>query len=378
MITLALDTASPQAAAALVEHGRVRAELALDAGPGLPARLFPELLAFLEREGLAPRDLGLLASTTGPGSFTGLRVGLAACQGLARGLGKPLLGLDSFRLRALQVNRAPGRALRIVLDSRRAELFCATLPAGSDSAEPPQLLTVAQLAALSAGAPDTDLTGDAEALLRAGWPEGQPLPWLAPQRSAAAALGLWAASLTPVVYADHPPRAVYVREADALPAAALPWLQAEVQPLHATDTARLAAAAAVHAAAFPAHPWNAASLAGLLSQPATRGWSVMAGDRTLAVLVVSAVLDEAEILTLATAPAARRRGHAQALLAAARDALRATGVTRLHLEVAEGNTAARALYESRLGFTAIGRRKGYYLRPDGSREDALMLAVDLA
>ena len=55
----------------------------------------------------------------------------------------------------------------------------------------------------------------------------------------------------------------------------------------------------------------------------------------------------------------------------------ALGAERMFLEVAEGNAAARALY-ARTGFAGAGRRRGYYARADGSREDALILALNFA
>lgn len=86
---------------------------------------------------------------------------------------------------------------------------------------------------------------------------------------------------------------------------------------------------------------------------------------------------EAEILVIAVAPADRRRGFGAALLAAAEEAAAARGAARMILEVAEGNAPARALY-ARAGYAPAGRRRNYYRRPDGRREDALVLAREMA
>ena len=85
--------------------------------------------------------------------------------------------------------------------------------------------------------------------------------------------------------------------------------------------------------------------------------------------------DEAEILTLAVHPTARRRGIAARLTAQAAAAARSLGVVRLFLEVAEDNAPARALYAA-LGFQPAGRRRGYYARKDGPAADALILALN--
>jgi ribosomal-protein-alanine N-acetyltransferase len=129
------------------------------------------------------------------------------------------------------------------------------------------------------------------------------------------------------------------------------------------------AMAAIHAAAFrPDEAWDAAVLAGQLRQPGAFALIDAAGGMLLA----RAAGGEAEILTLAVAPAARRRGIARALLAAAMRRAAASGAAALFLEVAASNGAARALYET-TGFVRVGRRARYY--PNGG--DALVLRADL-
>ena len=130
------------------------------------------------------------------------------------------------------------------------------------------------------------------------------------------------------------------------------------------------ALAALHAEAFD-RPWDAAALRDLLSQT-----GVLTEAEADGFILIRVVADEAEILTLAVRPAARRRGIASRLTAQAARSARALGATRLFLEVAEDNAPARALYTS-LGFQPVGRRRGYYARPDGPPVDALMLALNL-
>jgi len=129
------------------------------------------------------------------------------------------------------------------------------------------------------------------------------------------------------------------------------------------------ALAAIHAEAFDA-PWDAASLAALLASP-----GVFAVAEEDGFILIRVVADEAEILTLAVRPAARRSGLGGRLVQAAVVRAAALGAERLFLEVAEDNVAARALY-ARTGFVEAGRRRGYYARADGSREDALVLSLN--
>lgn len=130
-----------------------------------------------------------------------------------------------------------------------------------------------------------------------------------------------------------------------------------------------AALAALHAEAFDA-PWDAASLSALLTSP-----GVFAVAEEDGFILIRVVADEAEILTLAVRPAARRGGLGGRLVEAAVVRAAALGAERMFLEVAEDNVAARALY-ARAGFNEAGRRRGYYARADGSREDALVLTLN--
>jgi ribosomal-protein-alanine N-acetyltransferase len=129
--------------------------------------------------------------------------------------------------------------------------------------------------------------------------------------------------------------------------------------------------AALHAEAFDA-PWTAAAFADLLGQA-----GVFAVEAPEGFILMRGVADEAEILTLAVRPSARRRGLGARLLAEGVGLAGARGADRVFLEVADDNAAARALYR-RSGFVETGRRPRYYARSDGSREDALILTLNLA
>ena len=94
----------------------------------------------------------------------------------------------------------------------------------------------------------------------------------------------------------------------------------------------------------------------------------------LGYVVVLLLMDEAEIANLAVTPTTRRRGIGGLLLDRVAAEASDAGVRSLYLEVRESNSAARALYETR-SFLPVGRRRGYYQRP---QEDALLLKRDLA
>jgi len=135
----------------------------------------------------------------------------------------------------------------------------------------------------------------------------------------------------------------------------------------AATAARLAA---MHAGAFSA-PWDMAAFESLLGQA-----GVVAIEAPQGFILIRSVADEAEILTLAVDPGARRQGLGARLVREGAAAAAARGAARLFLEVADDNPAALALYAG-AGFTEAGRRPGYYARPDGGRQDALILALNL-
>lgn len=143
--------------------------------------------------------------------------------------------------------------------------------------------------------------------------------------------------------------------------------------------------ARIHAAAFAeaGRPWSGPELMALLEEPAV-GLRLAhherraAGDRLapagFALFRVAA--DEAELLTVSVVPEARRAGLGRALVGACEAGARQAGARRMFLEVGAGNAPARALYDG-AGYREVGRRRGYYQRPDGNRDDALVLAKPL-
>ena len=128
MLILALDTATPAASVALVRDGEPFGERTSRA-----VRVLADADELLREAGLGPADLDALAVGIGPGSFTGIRIGLAAVRGLALALDLPVAGVST--LDALAAG-APGAIP--VIDARRREVF-AGLPGGPVVAAPAEL-----------------------------------------------------------------------------------------------------------------------------------------------------------------------------------------------------------------------------------------------
>ncbi|PKP84529.1 MAG: ribosomal-protein-alanine N-acetyltransferase [Alphaproteobacteria bacterium HGW-Alphaproteobacteria-2] len=129
------------------------------------------------------------------------------------------------------------------------------------------------------------------------------------------------------------------------------------------------ALARLHARAFTGapRPWSAAEFNALLAAP---GVQLAAADAGFALIRV--VAGEAELLTLAVAPEARRRGLGRALLARAEARAAESGAVEMFLEVAADNAAALALYAA-AGYARAGLRRGYYHPASGAAVDALVL-----
>ncbi|UIJ71641.1 GNAT family N-acetyltransferase [Aurantimonas sp. HBX-1] len=141
----------------------------------------------------------------------------------------------------------------------------------------------------------------------------------------------------------------------------------------------LDAAAELHSEAFD-HSWSGDELASLLSQDGSFGFVARrvghSGEPPLGFVLARNTKGEAEILTIAVAPRARRHGVGRLLMDHVLQHLHAERADSLFLEVDEENTAARRLYE-RLRFVEAGRRPAYYRQPDGRRTSALTLKRSL-
>lgn len=119
------------------------------------------------------------------------------------------------------------------------------------------------------------------------------------------------------------------------------------------------AMAAIHAQSFD-KGWDALEMSAHLAKDICLGL----GTPLTAFIICSHVVDQSEILTLATHPSHRRTGLGRALLTEAAAHLKTQGAKTLFLEVAEDNLAAQGLYRA-TGFTPIGRRPAYYRRENG-------------
>jgi tRNA threonylcarbamoyladenosine biosynthesis protein TsaB len=128
MRVLAIDTTTARGSVALLDDEVVRGEVCVTAAEGHSRWLFPAIERLLSPVG-GPSGVTGLAVTLGPGSFTGLRVGIAAVQGLALGAAKPCVGISALDVLASLVSPSLGPVVAI-MDAWRGEVYACVYEGG--------------------------------------------------------------------------------------------------------------------------------------------------------------------------------------------------------------------------------------------------------
>ena len=214
MRLLAIDTALGACQAAVVDGDRVLAVRSEFMQRGHQERLGPLVQEIMSEAGLGFGDLDRIGVTAGPGSFTGLRVGLAFAKGLALARGIPCVGVGSLDALAASVP-PPAPAVAAAIDGRRGQVYLRLFPAGGSpgEAEALELEDAARRLAAFAAPGGLVLVGSGAPLIAAARPEAAVLPLEAPDPLAVARLAARAPGDA------GPPRPIYLRAPDArLPA----------------------------------------------------------------------------------------------------------------------------------------------------------------
>jgi tRNA threonylcarbamoyladenosine biosynthesis protein TsaB len=162
MLVLALDTTTPVGSCALASGSAVLREEASDPSREPASRLPGELMGILQRASATLADVDVFAVATGPGSFTGLRIGIATMQGLAFASGKPLVGISGLDALA-QIGGSDGRVATWV-DAWRGEVYAALYDRGTEI-EPPVVARPSDLLGRAAEHP-TLFIGDGAGVYR--------------------------------------------------------------------------------------------------------------------------------------------------------------------------------------------------------------------
>lgn len=366
MKILAVDTALGACSVAVLDGERVAAHRWLTMSRGHAEALAPMVRDVLAESNFQFADLDRLGVTTGPGTFTGQRVGLAFMRGLRVALHIPLVGVTTLEAMAAAAATETGSTeIAVLHEAKRGEVYAALYSQGVELLP----VQVAEFGAMMAKIEER--AGDGLAL--AGTGAEAAVAWFLSRgvRTHLSTIrqpdALWVArlagcSVEPIGTA----RPLYLRAPDAKLARA----SVRLRPAEKGDGERLAA---LHGATMP-RPWEPDFFEQTLVSPG--GFAVIAEAHGAAMgfVLARAVAGEAEILSIGVSAAFRRNGLAHLLVAEAGRSAQARGAASMFLEVDENNLAARGLYAAH-GFREAGRRKGYYLSEGGG--DALLLRADL-
>lgn len=132
MLILAADTSLPILSVALVDDGTLIGALAFEGRGSRNEKLLPAIDWLLSENGVDRATIGLFAVTRGPGSFTGVRIGLATLQGLALVLGKPVCTMSTHEA----IAHGEGGVVSIVDDAGRGELYVSSFENGRETVAP--------------------------------------------------------------------------------------------------------------------------------------------------------------------------------------------------------------------------------------------------
>ncbi|MGA8742363.1 MAG: tRNA (adenosine(37)-N6)-threonylcarbamoyltransferase complex dimerization subunit type 1 TsaB [Terracidiphilus sp.] len=342
------------------------------AGRTYSATLVAAVSDLLTEKGVKLANLGAIVVVHGPGSFTGVRVGLSAVKGLAEPGQNPVVAVSR-----LAVLAAKASADSAALDAHRREVFLRLM--GPDGSAQELLAGAEELAelrpALVAVCDDV-----AAALLESAWKGAELVQSEAP--TAADAIQLCVPRILAGDFADlasldgH-----YLRRSDAeifgdAPKAAVKLRrEINVRPMAAADLDRV-----MEMAACTDHAplWSRQAYETALNPDAQPGRvALIAEDKrsgAIAGFAISRITPpEAELESIVTAVPHQRRGVARTLFSALQRHLRGHGASAVVLEVRSGNRAAQGFYRF-LGFAEEGRRPGYYADP---AEDAVLMRLRL-
>ena len=224
MRVLAIDTALEACAAAVLdtELGKVASET-LPMVRGHAEALIPLIGRVMQQAAMPFAALDRIAVTTGPGSFTGLRVGISAARGIALAAGKPACGLTTLAaFAAPHIAHDDTTSVAVAIDARHEHVYLQVFGPGGRTVVAPRIASIRD-AVLAAASGPVRIVGTAAHMLAAAWPARRPEPVLVEDRRAPDIIwvGRLAVAAEPTSGAPKP---LYLRAPDAQPqdAARLP------------------------------------------------------------------------------------------------------------------------------------------------------------
>jgi len=219
MRVLALDTALDACAAAVLDTERreLVASETHTMARGHAEALMPLVARVMDAARMQFTEIDRVAVTVGPGSFTGVRVGIAAARGIALAAGKPAIGLTTLAaFTAPHVASGFTGTILPVIDARHGQVYMQVFGPSGRASIPPRLASVREaIEAARSGGGEVLIAGSAADLVAAQWPADEPPP--STVASSAPEIG-WVARLGAAAQADRAlPKPLYLRPPDARP-----------------------------------------------------------------------------------------------------------------------------------------------------------------
>ena len=377
MLVLGVDTCGPSGTVALARlEGGIATILGQKelAGRSYSATLVAAVGELLTENRLKVGNLGAIVVVNGPGSFTGVRVGLSAVKGLAEPAQIPTVAVSRLAILA-----AVSGVASAALDAHRHEVFLRV--AGPEGSGRELLAGSEELAEIEPKPGRVAICDEgAMALIATAWPAAVLVRSEAP--TAADAIGLCVTRILAGEFDDlgnldgH-----YLRRSDAeifgaglsMPGSPVKQIRVRAMTAEDVDPVIQIARETHHAPCWPRDAYEKA----LDASAKPRRVALVAEDdqsgRLVGFVIASLIAPEAELETAATVLAHQRRGVARELFSSLKSHLRRQGVREVVLEVRAGNKAAQGFYRY-LGFSEQGRRPAYYAEPV---EDAVLMRLGL-
>ncbi len=354
MNILMIDTSGPACGVAIMADGRLVYEAELTHKQTHSQRVMPMVDAALQMSDMTLEDMDVLGAVVGPGSFTGVRIGVSTVKALAHAAGKPCVAVDALEALAANVTAFDGVVCPI-LDARAQQVYGAMFKDGKRVLE-----DVVEKLALFLDR--VEATGEAALFLGDGAPGFEAA---IRERLGNKAKRRWITSRCS--------RCICARRrlnASAPRGKERSMAEPFIRPISEEDVKQIHE---IEKACF-AMPWSEESILHDVKENVVARWLVLddGNGGVLAYAGMWFVLDEAHVCNVAVRPDSRRLGYGKRIFTALIDLTMENSMAMITLEVRRSNTIAQNLYHA-CGMLDVGYRKRYY---EDNKEDALIMYRD--
>lgn len=370
MKILGIDTSTSSLSVAVTNDRILQSEYSINHQLTHSEQLMPSIDAMLASLGYLPKDLDAIGVCIGPGSFTGIRIGVASANAMAMTLGIPVVGISSLLAMAHSVYRSKD-VVFATLDAQRDRVYRAAYSFldGCEMLLPEEVIEKQQLYEELASYESPILLGDALFMMKE-LPEGTQTGRVNERYIRASEVCFLTKRVIDQKETGGFVRPVYLRKSQAEIQFEEKLRQENRYLLRQMDANSVHAVHEIEKLCFPI-PWTLHALREELKNPKAHYLVLeeQSSGRIVAYGGFWQILDEAHICNVAVHPEDRGLGLGSRIVEAMIEKAKSLGITQMTLEVRTSNETAKKLYE-KYGFKIGGIRKEYY---SDNREDALIM-----